>query len=136
MKFFAIAMGFLMGLGVGYYQWGEVGPVIKINIMECDMDLQKKPKWRNKNYTDWVKSQPSCISGRPADDPHHIKGHGFGGSVKAPDWATIPLTRDEHDLLHNVGWRRWEEVNGSQLEHVARTLGEAVVAISKGELKL
>ena len=90
------------------------------------MTLFKTKPWRNQKYLDWVKQQPSVISGRPSDDAHHIKGHGFSGTVKAPDWMTIPLTRDEHDDLHRIGWREWEMLYGSQLEHVARTLGRAV----------
>ena len=62
----------------------------------------------------------------PADDAHHTKGHGMGGTVPAPDWAAIPLTRGEHSLLHFVGHNRWEQANGNQLEHVARTLGRAI----------
>ena len=55
------------------------------------MNLTKRKPWRSKAYTDWVKTQPSVISGMPGDDPHHIKGHGYGGTVKAPDWMVIPL---------------------------------------------
>jgi len=90
------------------------------------MNLQKANHWRCQKYIDWVKTQPSCISGLPADDPHHIKGHGFSCGLRAPDWATIPLTREEHTRFHNVGQKKWEEINGSQLEHVARTLGRAI----------
>lgn len=89
-------------------------------------DITKKKTWRNQKYLEWVKSQPSCISGFPADDAHHLKGHGFGGTVKAPDWATIPLTREEHTDFHNSPITYWEVEHGSQLEHVARTLGKAI----------
>lgn len=85
-----------------------------------------KQTWRCQEYLDWVKTLPSCISGRPADDAHHIKGHGMGGTVKAPDWAVIPLTREEHSLFHRVGWMTWEIENGNQLELVAKTLGKAM----------
>ena len=99
-------------------------------------DLTKYKTWRSEKYLAWVRTQPSCISGMPADDAHHIKGHGMGGSVKAPDWAVIPLTREEHTLFHFVGHKRWEQANGNQLEHVARTLGRAIelgVITIKGE---
>ena len=89
-------------------------------------DLTKQKAWRSDAYLAWVKQQPSCISGRPSDDAHHIKLHGFGGTVKAPDWATIPLTRLEHTHWHSVGWVHFEECYGSQLEHVALTLGRAI----------
>ena len=82
--------------------------------------LNKENAWRNKKYTDWVKQQPSIISGIPADDPHHILGHGFSGSGKAPDWATIPLTRAEHTELHHIGFNAWEEKYGDQMDLLAR----------------
>ena len=96
------------------------------------MSFPKENAWRCNAYLDWVKSIPSCISGRPADDAHHIKGHGMGGTTKAPDWATIPLTRDEHQRFHDIGWESWEREYGSQLEHVAKTLG---FAIKNGKLR-
>ena len=81
----------------------------------------KENAWRCPAYLKWVKLQTSIVSGRPADDPHHIKGHGFGGSVKAPDWAVIPLTRTEHDELHGPkGIDAWEEKYGSQADLLLR----------------
>jgi len=52
--------------------------------------------------------------------------------MKPPDWAVIPLTREEHTDFHNMGWQSWESLYGSQLEHVARILGQA---IEEGVLK-
>mgnify|MGYP001562691975 CR=1 FL=1 len=98
-------------------------------------DLQKKKRWESEKYRVWVKSLPSCISGiEPAGDCHHLKGHGFGGTVKAPDWAAIPLTREEHERFHSSGIRTWEEQYGSQFEHVVRTLGKAIQEGIIGEL--
>lgn len=86
------------------------------------MSLQKQKPFRSKKYTDWVKSLPSVVSGMPADDPHHIIGHGQGGTgTKASDLFTFPLTRLEHAVLHN-DYRVWEEQHGSQWKHVAKTL--------------
>jgi hypothetical protein len=89
-------------------------------------DLQKKKRWESMKYLAYVRTLPSCISEQIGTEPHHIKGHGFGGSVKAADWAVIPLTRMEHTDLHSRGWQSWEERHGSQLEYVARTLGRAI----------
>lgn len=89
-------------------------------------NLTKQKTWRNEKYLAWVRTQPSCISGMPADDAHHIKGHGMGGTVKAPDWAVIPLTRGEHTNFHFHTVMDWETINGPQFEHVARTLGRAI----------
>lgn len=100
------------------------------------MNLQKQLPWRSKKYTDWVSSLPSCVSGLPADDPHHIKCPGMGGSVKCSDFFTIPLTRAEHREFHDRGWKAWEADHGSQWEHVARTQAKALEAIARGELEL
>ena len=80
------------------------------------MNLSKQTPWRNKRYLAWVKSQPCIVTRQPADDPHHVIGWGFGGmGTKAPDWATFPLTRVQHDLLH-FNYRSWESENGTQPE--------------------
>lgn len=87
---------------------------------------QKTPPFRSGFYLRWVKSLTCVASGQPADDPHHVIGHGQGkmGS-KASDLFTIPLTREQHDALHrDVG--EWERQYGSQWAHVAKTLELAV----------
>ncbi len=82
---------------------------------------------RCERYLRWVRRQPSAISGRPADDAHHIIGHGMGGmGMRASDLLTLPLTRDEHMALHQHGWRAWEERHGSQWMHVALTLARYI----------
>jgi hypothetical protein len=84
------------------------------------MMISKQTPWRNPRYIKWVKEQPSIISRIQADDPHHIIGHGFGGvGTKAPDWALIPLTRQEHNDLHQ-SVTAWEDRNGSQLDLMMR----------------
>jgi hypothetical protein len=88
--------------------------------------FQKNKPWRSRKYLDWVKTQPCVVTGLPADDPNHMKGHGMGGTMKPPDWATYPMTRAEHTHFHNIGWRTWEEKHGSQWEYVAKTLGRAL----------
>ncbi|MCT6990696.1 DUF968 domain-containing protein, partial [Salmonella enterica] len=66
-----------------------------------------------------------CGCGKTADDPHHIIGHGFGGTgTKACDLLVIPLCRVCHEALH-ADTRGWEEQNGSQLLWLARTLARA-----------
>ena len=100
--------------------------------------ILKFDHWRSRKWLDWVKSLPSCISGRPADDPHHIKGYsyitGSGGSIKGDDLFVIPLTRDEHTLFDSMGVQTWEAKYGSQLEHWARMVRLAV-KLGKLEVK-
>jgi len=91
------------------------------------MMIEKPLREKDQAYLDWVKTLPSVVSGRPADDPHHLIGHGTGGTgTKVSDYFTFPLTRTEHDELHNHGWREWEERHGSQWGFVAATLLRAI----------
>lgn len=78
--------------------------------------FQKQNNWRSKKYRDWVKTQSSVLSGLPADDPHHIMGHGLTGGTKAPDWSCIPMTRQEHAVFHDTPRSIWEAKNGSQVD--------------------
>lgn len=92
--------------------------------------IPKFDYWRSERWTRWVKSLPSVASGRPGDDPHHIKGYshitGSGGGIKGDDLFVIPLTRDEHTAFDHIGWQSWEAKYGSQLEHWARMMRLAV----------
>jgi len=82
--------------------------------------ISKQKPWRSKKYIAWVKQQPSIVSHLPADDAHHIIGHGFSAmGTKAPDWATFPLTRQEHDSLH-YNRATWEYQNSSQINILMR----------------
>ncbi|EBY1954390.1 DUF968 domain-containing protein [Salmonella enterica] len=108
---------------------GRVKPAL---VLVADGDppagYMLKPKMQRlelPEYTQWVKRQPCCGCGKTADDPHHIIGHGFGGTgTKACDLLVIPLCRVCHDALH-ADTRGWEEQNGSQLLWLARTLAGA-----------
>ena len=63
-----------------------------------------------------------CLLRQPADDPHHIIGHGMGGTAtKAHDLFVIPLCRAHHDELH-ADLIAFEEKYGSQLELLIRFL--------------
>lgn len=99
--------------------------------------IQKFIYSRSRKWLQYVKSLPSVVSGQPADDPHHIKGYshltGSGGAIKGDDLFVIPLTRQEHDEGDRIGWESWERVHGSQLEHWARIVRQAV---KDGVLKL
>ena len=83
---------------------------------------------RCKKYLMWVRKQNSCVSMCPADDPHHIINLLPGGmGTKTHDFFTIPLTRQEHQELHNIGGIAWEKKTGiNQAEEVLRTLNNAI----------
>lgn len=89
--------------------------------------LAKQKRWRSPAYLKWVKTLSCVVSGAPADDPHHIIGHGTSGmGLKAPDWAVFPLSRYEHTRLHALGWQEWEARHGSQWFFASQTLGRAL----------
>lgn len=89
---------------------------------ESFMLRPKRRRWENKIYTRWVKAQPCECCRRPADDPHHIIGHGMGGTAtKAHDLFVIPLCRECHDELH-ADLAAFEQKHGTQLELVFRFL--------------
>lgn len=78
-------------------------------------------------YLDWVKTLPCCVCDSPADDPHHIVVAGYKGmGSKTPDFWAIPLCRPHHDELHHDR-QAWEENNGSQFEHAAVTMLQAIL---------
>ena len=88
------------------------------------MMIHKDNRWHCKNYTDWVKSLPCCVSGHQADDPHHIKP---SDGVKPSDIWTIPLTRQLHTELHAMGWQTFEyEYAMSQLAEARKTIDRAI----------
>ncbi|WP_227520420.1 hypothetical protein [Marinobacter sp. LV10R510-11A] len=76
----------------------------------------------NRNYLDWVKTQPCAMCQRPADDPHHIIGVGLGGmGMTAPDLLAMPLCREHHNEIH-ISPELWPQ----QFEWVVRTIARAV----------
>lgn len=93
---------------------------------ESFMLRPKRRRWVSKTYTDWVKHQPCECCRRPADDPHHVIGHGMGGTAtKAHDLFVFPLCRECHDELH-ADVNAFEEKNGSQLQLLFRFLDRAI----------
>lgn len=93
---------------------------------ESFMLRPKRRRWENEKYTRWVKSQPCECCRRPADDPHHIIGHGMGGTAtKAHDLFVFPLCRECHDKLH-ADVAAFEQKYGTQLELLFRFLDRAL----------
>ncbi|MGY8872189.1 MAG: DUF968 domain-containing protein [Pseudomonadales bacterium] len=86
----------------------------------------KQPRYENAFYISWVKTLACVASKMPADDPHHLIGHGQGKmGGKASDLFTFPLTREQHTALHDDPVA-WERQYGSQWAHVAKTMEIAV----------
>ncbi|ELG42269.1 hypothetical protein A1WM_04444 [Escherichia coli KTE101] len=102
---------------------------IKINSSdkspESFMKRPKRRRWVNEKYTRWVKTQPCACCGKPADDPHHLIGHGQGGmGTKSHDIFTLPLCREHHNELH-ADPLAFEEKHGSQVDLIFRFLDHA-----------
>ncbi|EQB98772.1 DUF968 domain-containing protein [Photorhabdus temperata] len=111
------------------------------NVLTMEVDTEppasfmlrpKLQRWQNAKWLQWVKSQPCAGCQRPADDPHHIIGHGQGGmGTKAHDLFTIPLCRECHDELHR-DMRQWEQKHGNQIvllfRFLDRSLGIGAIA--------
>lgn len=93
---------------------------------ESFMLRPKRRRWENTTYTRWVKSQPCECCRRPADDPHHVIGHGMGGTAtKAHDLFVFPLCRECHDELH-ADVAAFERKHGTQLALLFRFLDRAL----------
>lgn len=93
---------------------------------ESFMLRPKRRRWVNEKYTRWVKTQPCACCGKPADDPHHLIGHGqCGMGTKAHDLFVLPLCRKHHDELH-ADTVAFEERYGSQLELIFRFIDRAL----------
>lgn len=101
-------------------------PILSLRIdpdsPESFMLRPKRRRWECPQYTRWVKTQPCECCRQPSDDPHHIIGHGLGGTAtKAHDLFVIPLCRVHHDELH-ADVSAFEQKYGTQLELWARFL--------------
>ncbi len=93
---------------------------------ESFMLRPKRRRWENPTYTRWVKAQRCACCNNPADDPHHVIGHGQGGmGTKAHDLFVIPLCRAHHDELHRDPVA-FEAKYGSQLTLLFRFLDHAL----------
>ncbi|MFC6123229.1 DUF968 domain-containing protein [Citrobacter bitternis] len=93
---------------------------------ESFMLRPKRRRWENTTYTRWVKAQQCACCSNPADDPHHVIGHGQGGmGTKAHDLFVLPLCRAHHDELHRDPVA-FEAKYGSQLTLLFRFIDHAL----------
>ncbi|BDH46418.1 hypothetical protein TUM12370_24620 [Salmonella enterica subsp. enterica serovar Choleraesuis] len=111
-------------------RWQPPKPQVRLPVdpesPETFMKRPRRRRWDSAKYLQWVKTQPCVVTGKPADDAHHLIGHGQGGmGTKAHDLFTFPLSRGEHTALHNDPVE-WERQNGTQLEWVLRTQDRAL----------
>jgi len=88
--------------------------------------MLKKTTYRNPTYLTYVRSLPSVLTCQEGCDAHHIKFPGQNGTVKASDLYVFPLTREEHIILHQHGYKLWEYHHQTQWRYVAETLARAI----------
>ena len=75
-----------------------------------------------KSHMARVAELPCVVRGTFGVQVHHIRmANVTGAGQKASDWLTIPLSPEEHALLHK-DIKAWEMRNGRQIDHVCQTL--------------
>ncbi|MCI3571521.1 DUF968 domain-containing protein [Escherichia coli] len=85
-----------------------------------------QPEFTDKTLSRKPGAVQCACCGMPADDPHHLIGHGQGGmGTKAHDLFVLPLCRKHHDELH-TDTVAFEEKYGSQLELIFRFIDRAL----------
>ncbi|MGJ8524123.1 hypothetical protein R84981_002841 [Carnimonas sp. R-84981] len=57
---------------------------------------------KNPKYLRWVRTQPCCMCGAPADHAHHIisRGNVSGMGMKPADVLTVPVCAPHHNEIH------------------------------------
>jgi hypothetical protein len=80
--------------------------------------IAKHKRIRDWAYLAWIREQPCCLCGRPAEAAHlrvgsvnHNKTYGGLGLKSSDKWA-VPLCRPHHDEQHATGnelefWARY-----------------------------
>ena len=68
----------------------------------------KPKKIMSRKYLEFVKSLPCLVCrGSPAE-PHHLKARGWG-SAKRVDFFAVPLDREHHTELEQIGMQKFCE---------------------------
>ena len=69
-------------------------------------------------YYEYMKSEECCITGTEFADPHHLIAIGMGQSRKKPSskhFTIVPLCREMHTELHQIGIHKFQEKYNIQL---------------------
>lgn len=75
------------------------------------MRHQKRGPARNWKYRAWIRTLPSCVSGRTGCEAAHTGADG-GMRQKASDYSCVPLTPEEHREYHQIGKQAFERKHG------------------------
>lgn len=97
-------------------------------VVFIGVDMLKVQPFRSKKYREYVSSLPCCVTGERGgvNDPHHIKGRGYGSSTKCSDLFCIPMAHALHNEFHQIGWKSFEQKhNICQITVVLKTIDQA-----------
>ena len=88
-----------------------------------------------KEYLDFVRSKPCCVSGEGPVDVHHLIAQGWR-QAKRNDFTCVPLTRLKHSEVEQIGARKFEKKYNIDLWKEAAFLlmeffGENLIRIKK-----
>lgn len=77
--------------------------------------------YRDPQYLDWIRSQPSCVSGEGPCQAAHT-GHDGGMRQKSSDLTAVPLTPREHREYHRIGRAEFERRYGVDFDYIVEGL--------------
>jgi hypothetical protein len=96
--------------------------------------MQKQPLFRSESYLAFVRTLDCANCGSSATtQAHHRIGHGRVSTMKTSDLESMPLCLQCHHLLHNIGWKQFEETNQCQLRMSLETIN---IALSMGVIEV
>jgi len=75
-------------------------------------------KLHSLDYLEWMRQQPCCLTGNPVADLHHLEAIGTRGHRKEPNqrhFTVVPLVREKHSELHDIGIHKFQEKYNIQL---------------------
>lgn len=91
--------------------------------------FQKKKRYINKEYVEYIKQQPCCVTGKMMvnldtgkveSDPHHTVSRGAGGS----DLTCVPLLHELHVEGDSIGWDTFQKKHNVNFKEVRLQLLE------------
>ena len=69
------------------------------------------------DYAEVIRQSECCACSKsPPSDPHHVRARGAGGTKK----DLVPLCRDCHNTVHNIGIESFRTRYGIDLKTIAR----------------